>query len=264
MKMNLNKSAYKIVFFGTPEFVSPLLTALAESFDVVKIFRQPLKFDDKTLSELTDLSADFFVVASFGQILPPKLLSIPKIAAVNIHPSLLPLYRGPSPIQSAILNGDPATGVTFIKMDDRVDHGPIIDQFEANIEKGDTFESLAKSLFKKAADVLPEILKNYKESNLKPQNESGATYTKLLTKQDGFVDLSNENSLKIENLKLKTRAYYPWPGVWTRFNLSDKEVIIKFLPNHKLQVEGKTPMSYIDFINGYPKGKLFLRKLSLI
>lgn len=263
--MNSMKSQYKIVFFGTSDFAAgPVLSVLEKNFDVVSSIRQPIKFDEQTLKEFKNLNADFFVVASFGQILPNEILNIPKIASINIHPSLLPKYRGPSPIQSQILNNDTKTGVTFIKMDDEVDHGPILAQIDDEIKNDDTFESLAKRLFEKSANHLFEVLNNYAEDKLIPQNDSLATYTKLLTKTDGYIDASIINN-KSSIINRMIRAYYPWPGVWTKYNLSNKEIIIKLLPNEKVQVEGKKQMSYKDFINGYSAGgKILLEKLKLL
>lgn len=253
----------RIVFFGTPDFVSPALLILKKNFNVITVIRNNKQFDSIINNQSSIINnVDFFVVASFGQILPSKLLNIPKIASINIHPSLLPLYRGPSPIQTAILNGDKKTGITFIRMDEKMDHGPIIEQFEEEILPTDTFESLANRLFQKAARKLPAVITRYNNIKLKIQDESKATYTKLLTKRDGFIDssITNHNSPLINRM---IRAYYPWPGVWTKYNLSNKEVIIKFLPDQKIQVEGKTPMDYIDFINGYEKGKELLSKINL-
>jgi methionyl-tRNA formyltransferase len=255
----------KIVFFGTPDFVNPVLNKLEEKFEVVKKITTPQKMDDQFINELKILNPDIFVVAAYGQILPEKILSIPTHGAINIHPSLLPKYRGPSPIQTAILNGDKKTGVTFIKMDKDIDHGPIIEQFEEDIEDDDTFETLAIKLFQKSADAIDTVIMNYsKDQKGKPQDDSKATFTKTLTKQDGYIDVS---SLEIRNLKLeidrKIRAYFPWPGIWAKFKLNDKELIIKLLPNEQIQVEGKKPMSFKDFINGYPNGKTFLDRLSI-
>ncbi|MBI4097942.1 MAG: methionyl-tRNA formyltransferase, partial [Candidatus Levybacteria bacterium] len=161
----------RVVFFGTPDFVSPVLQKLEEKFEVVEKIREPKQWNNlpagkagETIGELQGLNPDLFVVAAYGQILPDKLLAIPKLGAINIHPSLLPKYRGPSPIQSAILNGDAKTGVTFIKMDEELDHGPIIYQFEETILENDTFESLAKRLFEKSAKVLEHVIKLFTEN----------------------------------------------------------------------------------------------------
>lgn len=119
----------------------------------------------------------------------------------------------------------------------------------------DTAESLYKRLFEIGANLLIKVLTPYLKNNLKPiaQNHKDATFTKHLTRQDGFIDISSPQ-LKIKNLKLKIRAHYPWPGVWTRLRLGygGQSKIIKFLPENKIQVEGKKPMSCQDFANGYP------------
>ena len=173
----------------------------------------------------------------------------------------MPKYRGPTPVQTAILTGDKITGVTIIKLDDKIDHGPLLRQEKEKILDTDTADILYKRLFEKGANLLPKILTEYLNGSLKlqTQNHKEATFTKALTRQDGFIDLSK---LKIENLKLKISAYYPWPGVWTKWKMKNgKWKILKFLPNNKLQVEGKKPVSYKDFLNGYPQLKQQLRKL---
>jgi methionyl-tRNA formyltransferase len=255
----------KIVFFGTPDFVKPVISVLKSNFELVQVINKPEELNRETIEELKTLSPDLFVVGAYGQILPKEVLDIPKLGVINIHPSLLPKYRGASPIQTAILNGDEKTGVSFIKMDEKMDHGPIIYQFEENVLETDTFKSLAERLFAKSAEELEEVINRFSsDSKLTNQDETQATYTKLITRQDGYIDLSK---LEIRNLKLeiarRIRAYFPWPGVWTKYKLSEKELVIKLLPNSQIQVEGKKPMSYKDFMNGYPNGKEFLQKLSL-
>jgi methionyl-tRNA formyltransferase len=236
------------------------------------VIREPRKFDEQFKEELRSIEADVFVVAAYGQILPKDVISIPHMGTINIHPSLLPKYRGASPIQNAILCGDSKTGVSFIKMDEEVDHGPIILQFESDINPEDTFESLAERLFEEAAGKIVEAI-NSNESI--PQDDEKATFTKILTRESGHLNLDN---LEIGNLKLDieraVRAFYPWPGVWFRSVLSNREVVIKLLPNNQktkypnspflIQVEGKKPMSYKDFKNGYEKGGEILERISLI
>lgn len=194
----------KIVFFGAPDFVGPVLKKLEENFEVVEKIRAPQQFNSETIEQLSVLNPDLFVVASYGQILSSKILKIPGLGAINIHPSLLPKYRGPSPIQTAILNGDKKTGVTFIKMDEEIDHGPIISQFEEPILDSDTFEILAKRLFEKSAEILVTVVNHFAENQTtEEQDDSKATYTKTLTKQDGYINLNSTSAFKIENLKLK-------------------------------------------------------------
>ena len=212
----------KIIFFGNTKYsligakiihrelgISLVVTIKSSSVEKFAVeqkipFLVADKLDKTVAQQIKHLNPDLFVVAAYGQILPGELLSIPKLGAINIHPSLLPKYRGPSPIQSAILNGDKKTGVTFIKMDDQIDHGPIIEQFEEEINQTDTFETLAERLFNKSADKIADIINNYQASQTtKPQDDSKATYTKIISRGDGYIDLSSTGSLKIENLKLK-------------------------------------------------------------
>ncbi len=258
----------KIIFFGSSDFVSPILKKLQEKHDVLRVINSPEQLNKELTKQLKRTSPDLFVVASFGKILSSELLEIPKLGSINIHPSLLPKYRGASPVQTAILNGDKLTGVTFIKMDAYVDHGPIIEQFEEPIFDSDTFETLSKRLFKKAADAIEDVMVRFtKDQTGIAQDNSKATYTKLLTKEDGYIDLEK---FQISNFKFQIeramRAFYPWPGVWTKYSLTPPtppKTLIKLLPGEKIQVEGKKPMSYKDFINGYEKGQEFLREIGL-
>ena len=255
----------RIVFFGTPDFVEPVIESLEKNFDLVKVIRNPQQLNSEIIGELKEIKPDLFVVAAFGKILPGEILEIPRLGTMNIHPSLLQKYRGPSPIQSAILNDDKTTGVTIIKMDEKMDHGPILHQSEEQILSDDTFESLAKRLFSLSTNSMVDVIIRYNEITPKIQDDSKATYTNLLTRGDGYLNI---DSLEVGNSKLEieraVRAYHPWPGVWTKFRLNDNEVIIKLLPERMVQVEGKKPMSYKDFKNGYENGKNFLEKLSLI
>ena len=149
----------KVVFFGTPSFVDPVLKALQTNFDVVSVFRSPEHLNNKAIAELRNSNPDLFVVASFGKILSDEVLSIPKHGALNIHPSLLPKYRGPSPIQTTIINGDKKTGVTIIKMDEEVDHGPIISQEALKIYEKDTLRSLEQRVHRLEHKLYPLALR---------------------------------------------------------------------------------------------------------
>ena len=253
----------KTVFLGTPDFVNPVLNKLQEKYEVAECIRKPLSVDSVTIEHLKSLSPDLFVVAAYGQILPQAILDIPKLGAINIHPSLLPKYRGSTPIQTAIRFGDKTTGVSFIKMDEKMDHGPILFQLEEVILETDTFESLANRLFEKSANELEEVITRFiQDQTGTPQKDINASFTKMLKRDDGLFKIDNPPPR--ESLERMIRAYYPWPGVWTNYALVSNEIIIKLLPNKMIQVEGKNPMSYKDFMNGYPHGEEFLRKLSLI
>lgn len=268
-----------IVFFGGRN-VSSVASQLNESFDLslivttdshmVKVaidekvnYTQVLAIDEKLINEIKKLDPEIGIVADFGLIIPQELIDVFPNGIINIHPSLLPIYRGPTPVQTALLNGDIKTGLTIIKIDDELDHGPILFQEERIINPGDTTPLLLKELFERSAQILPDIIEGYMEGEivLEIQDDSKATFTKSLTKQDGYIDV--ENPPESEKLKRMINALAIWPGVWTKYNLSSKEVIIKFHPGGIIHVEGKKPMSYKDFKNGYEKGEELLKKLKL-
>ncbi len=234
-----------VIFFGTPSFVEPIFEALQKHHAVTR-------FNGETIQQLNSQTPDLFIVAAYGKILPHEVITIPKYGSLNIHPSLLPKYRGPSPLQATILNGDTETGVSIIQMDEKMDHGPLLYQEKVALSGDETFESLAVTLFGKAAHALPKVIDEYiKKPNLpKTQNNTDATFTQLIKKEDGYFDAENPPS----NLSRMIRAYYPWPGAFTKLKVKNEKLkIIKLLPNKMIQVEGKKPMSYKDFINGYPE-----------
>lgn len=221
----------KITFLGTPDYVQPIKETLAKNFELVD----------------NPQDADLTVVASYGKILTQEELSAAKFGSINVHPSLLPKYRGATPIQSAILNGDKISGITIIKMDEEVDHGPILYQEEMTFEDTDTFESLSKKTFLRASEILPQLINNYLSGKITPQiqDHSQATFCSRLTKESGYFDINNPPAPEVLNRMI--RAYHPWPGVWTRWNGK----IVKFLPEGKMQMEGKKPLPLKDFLNGY-------------
>jgi len=269
----------KIVFFGS-RHVHNMLNELSDNFDLELVvttdagivnyakteglpYAQVLKIDEKLLKAIKDLEPDLGVVADFGLIIPQTLMDIFPHGIINVHPSLLPLYRGPTPVQTALLNGDSITGISIIKIDEELDHGPIIYQEEYDIKPRDFTEKLLNNLFTRAAEILPDLITEFVDGklNLEVQNDDKATYTNILKKEDGYIDLDNPpEKRKLERL---INALSPWPGVWTKFKLTDKEVIIKLHPMNFIHVEGKKPMSYKDFKNGYEKGEEFLKKLNL-
>jgi len=275
----------KIVFFGSSHHALPTIKALKENFNLTLVvtteksgggvpsFCNKNKLPYVSASSLSGLNSkslilnhksDIAVVADFGLIIPKGILnSFPK-GIINIHPSLLPKYRGPSPVQTAIINGEKITGVSIIKIDETVDHGPILGQIKETILDTDTAKALYERLFAKGTYLLLKVLKQYHDGVLNPiaQNHSKATFTQPLTRQDGYIDVSK---FEIRNSKFeierKIRAYFPWPGVWFKTKLNRTEKIIKLLPDQKIQVEGKKPMSYKDFLNGYPQAKKLLETI---
>ena len=219
---------------------------------------------ETTHYSLQTIDADVGVVAYFGTFIKSDILNKFRLGLLGIHPSLLPKYRGPTPVQTAILNGDKETGITIFKMDEKLDHGPILASEEFEISDEETTHGLHTALFKLGANLLEKTLIDYIEEVLKPvpQDEKEATFTKKLAKQDGFVDINKPPSK--QKLDRMIRAYFPWPTVWTKSIINHQSLIIKFLPQQKIQVEGKNPQSFKDFINGYKEGRSLLKKLQLI
>lgn len=213
------------------------------------------KITDDVIEQIKTFAADFFVVEDYGLLLPEKLLAIPKQAALNIHHSLLPKYRGSSPAPEALLNGEKTTGVSVIMMTKKLDAGDILGQKTYEIKPDDTTDSLLTVLNQLGGELIIPILQNFDEAKVKAvkQDESQVVLTKMMKKEDGYIDPANPP--ETNQLDRMIRAYFPWPTVWTRLSINGQEKIVKFLPGNKLQVEGKTPMSVKDFINGYPELK---------
>jgi methionyl-tRNA formyltransferase len=237
---------------------SPLKTFGAENTIPVM---EVNKITDEIIEQIAALQPDFFVVEDYGLILPANLLKIPKFAALNIHHSLLPKYRGSSPAPTALLYGDKLTGVSILKMTDKLDAGDVIGQQEYEIKPDDTTDSLLTVLNKLGGELIIPILKDYENAKTTVQNENEVVSTKMMKKEDGYIDISNPPTA--EKLDRMIRAYYPWPTVWTKMIINGQEKIVKLLPGKQLQVEGKNAMSMKDFINGYPELKEIIKKLSL-
>jgi len=224
----------------------PVKQLIAERKEQIVIL-QPEKLDSSLKFQVSSLNPDFFVVAAYSKILPKEILNIPKLGSIGVHPSLLPKYRGPTPIQTAILNGETETGVTLYLMDEKVDHGPILAKRELEFPISNfQFPILLKKLAELGGDLLIETLPKFLRGEIKPlaQNETQATYTKKFTAEDGFVDLEKDEPALIER---KIRAFNPEPGVWTikngkRMKILEAQIIDKRLVLKKIQVEGKKPV----------------------
>lgn len=210
-----------------------------------------------------DARFDLAILIAYGKILPQKVLKIPKFGFINIHPSLLPKYRGPTPVQTAILEGEEKTGISIILLDKEVDHGPVLAQKEVKIEKDDNHLSLNEKLATIGSKVLLEILPLYIDGKLKqvPQDHKNATFTQHISKEDGFIDPQNPPDKQMFDRMV--RAYHPWPGVWTRLRQGSgrQAKLIKFLPGGLIQPEGKRKMTKKEFLNGYPKTRELIEKL---
>ena len=268
----------RIVFMGTPEFSVPPLEYLIKSeYQVVGVYTQPdkptgrgrtleqlpvkrvalqhglelfqpvkLRNPDE-VARLAALKPDLILVAAFGQILPQSVLDIPKFGCLNIHPSLLPEYRGATPIPAAILVGDKETGVTIMLMDAGMDTGPIISQIIVGIESDDTTESLTTRLAQAGVRLLGEALPLWFEGSLKPQPQDGskATYTKPVTKDDGTIDWQ----MSAVEISRRIRAFHPWPGCYTWW----QGKLLKVLEAVALHKEGSlTPGKVVDLASGQP------------
>lgn len=182
------------------------------------------------------MQPDIFVVCAYGRILNKKVLSIPKFGTINIHPSLLPQYRGPSPVQYSIKNLDVHTGFTFIKMDEGIDTGDILfNSTPIKIEDKDTTESLTDKIFFSASKKINRSIQNLFDNthSLSKQNNDLATYTKLISKKDGEISW-HETSLQ---LNAKIRAYSKWPGLYTFHNTKK----IKILDLKQTILDSTTP-----------------------
>ena len=228
----------------------------AEENDVTFIEQEKLK-DEAFLEKIKEY--DLFLVASYGKIVPKVILDMPKYGVLNIHPSLLPKYRGPSPLQTQILNDEKNIGVTVMLMDELVDHGPIITQAKVEIENWPINlialkEITAKTGVKLLVDNLDAWIN--KKIEAKEQDHDQATFTKKVEKNDGLLDL--EFGKPYENY-LKTKAYYPWPGTFFFISKGDKKIRVVIKESeytdgifHILKVipEGKNEMGYDDLLRG--------------
>lgn len=297
----------RIVFFGTSDVGLPVLQALAttDEHEVVQVVTSPdafvgrrqelqvtpiaelaeslhlpiqkpeqVKTNPEFLEYLKSLNADIFIVVSYGKILPIELLNIPPLKTLNVHFSLLPKYRGASPIQYALLNGETATGTTIFVLDELVDHGPILAQQGITIDPNDTFPTLAAKLSSLSTELLIGLLPQYEAGTItaQEQNHEQATVTKLIKKDHGHIDWSTMTAQQIINM---LRAYISWPGIWTTWNGQDNFKILEavvakqeevatdeapqdvipcanntFLKLLEVQPSGKKPMSMRDFLNG--------------
>jgi methionyl-tRNA formyltransferase len=323
----------KIVFFGTPDYVVPILEALYKAFKlrsgesptVAVVTQAPKPVGRKQIMEYSpvdnwghkkkilvlfksadlikkQIKADLGVLASYGEIIPNDVISLFPYGILNIHPSLLPNWRGASPIQATIISGEKQTGVSIIKLDPELDHGPILSQFKDEVLESDTTDSLRRRLFSRSAEVLPKLIEAYIEGKIIPkrQDDELATYTYQIKKEDAFIPpeflthtltgttlvTSKWNIPFIKNYYLMPsslslerfiRAMQPWPGCWTNVQLNSKlktknlkrlkilkahlEKTNKPVPNAYclvpdfVQLEGKSPVFWKQFCQGYPEAK---------
>lgn len=244
----------KIVFFGTPAFSTPFLQTLIDDpeTEVVGVVTQPdkpvgrggevqpspikmlalsnhlpvftptyLKTDPKIQETLRYLNADLFVVVAYGKLIPQSILDIPPHGVINVHPSLLPRHRGPSPMQWAIAEGDVFTGVTIMLLDAGMDTGPILSFERIDLSAEETYTTLSQKVQITGSRLLIQTLKRHMNGEIVPlaQDETKATVTHLLDREDGHINWSEP----MEVIERKSRAYIEWPGLWTVWSRTAEE-----------------------------------------
>jgi methionyl-tRNA formyltransferase len=237
-----------VVFFGSPEFAVPALDALARDprFNVLLAVTQPDRPAGRgkhlrppavkraaaelgipvwqpgslrtpgAVAFLKDHPADLYVVSAYGEIFRREVLALPERGVLNIHPSLLPRYRGSAPVQAAILNGESETGVSIIQMVRKLDSGPVLAQSTVPLSGTETAGSLSEQLAEVSGRMIPDVAADWVAGKIHalPQAEELATYTREMTKAEGRIDWRRP-ATEIERL---TRAMNPWPGAWTMFD----------------------------------------------
>lgn len=294
-----------ILFLGTPSFAVPILEELHKNFQIIGVITQPdrpvgrklalapppvkakaielgLKvYQPEKASDIPALvpsSFDFLVTAAYGEYLPTKVLKMAKKDALNVHPSLLPEYRGATPMQSAILDGTKnTTGVSIIRMIKEMDAGPIFAQEKTVIYPDMKYPELEVDCAKLGADLITQVIKNYQSITPADQDNRQASYCKKIDKKDGLINWTEESAYEIYN---KLRAFTPWPGVYTSFK-QQKLSLLEFSTHHldseqapgtvtkdqdhiliqcslgsihvkSVQLAGKKPMDIKSFLNGQP------------
>lgn len=245
---------------------------------------QPEKFNKNIISAIKKIKPDLIIVAAYGKILPKEILEIPGFGSINVHASLLPRFRGPSPIQNALLTGEKETGVTIMLMDEGIDTGDILTWKKIEISADDTLKTLSFKLSESGAGLLLKTILLWIEGKIerKKQEEARATLCQLIERDDGRIFWDE----KAEIIYNKYRALSPWPGTFcfwengdslervkfhkvslqrkdpeTEYRLgevfqSEDEVGVKtsegIIMLNKIQLEGKKPLLIKEFINGYP------------
>ena len=224
----------------------------------VEVLQPKTLKDPAVYSKLLATDNDLFIVASYGKIIPKNILDLPKFQTLNVHPSLLPKLRGPSPVQSAILYEN-ETGVSIMRLDEELDHGPIVAQQKINIPLWPPYEhELEEILARAGGKLLAEIMPDWIEGKIteKEQDHHNATYSVLIKKNDAEINLSDSPETNLR----KIRGFAGWPNAWTKFQSKngDLRVVIKEarIENRELIIERVTPegrkeMTFEEFKHGF-------------
>ncbi len=261
-----------MVFMGSSEFSVPFLAKLAQDVNLVGVVTQPdrpagrgrnFKFspvkstallmgkevfqpekmaDQNSFLKIKKWNPDVIVVVAYGQILKEEILNVPYYGSINVHASLLPRWRGASPIQTAILEGDEITGITIMKMDKGMDTGPVYVNKAVNILADDTSQSLGNTLSVIGADLLAETLPKIVSGKISPQaqEEDKATYCRLIRKDHGALDFSKSAAI----LQRQIRAFYPWPGSFMQLQEKELKIIKAHVEESTETVGGKRLISH--------------------
>ncbi len=293
----------KIIFMATPDFAIPTLQTLFDNHQIVAVYTQqprpakrgmelqktpihikaeelkipvftPSNFkDEQTVKQFKDLDADIAVVYAYGLILPSSILQSPKYGCINIHPSILPKYRGPNPIRSSIINNDEETGVTIMQMDAGMDTGDMLAIEKVSITDETTYDSLCEELSNLGAYLVNEVINHIDQITPTPQDNEDATYTQKISKEDLKINW-NEDAFAIDR---KVRAYYPDLNMYFMYN-GKRYKVISSTPSYKdsikengttlndslliscndstalqineIQAEGKSPLKTAEFLKG--------------
>ena len=281
----------KIVFMGTPHLCIPVLKRIAEDgHEILAVYTQPdrvagrgrrkaisslkeyslsknyqvlqpenFRDNSSEINTLKKFDADIAVVAAYGILLPPDVLSAFRHGCINLHPSLLPKYRGASPVSSAILAGDEYTGVTIIQLDSGLDSGPILSQEKIKLQGDEFCDKLTMELFMLGSKLVSKTISEFATGNIKivQQDHDKATFTGKLSRKDGLIDWTKGS----DGIWKEIRAYNPWPGSHTNFNGKNLKII-----EAEISTKYKLPSGYVSIHGdevyiGTSDGSLNVKKL---
>jgi len=241
------RTKLRVIFMGTSRFAARILNAMLRTdHNIISIYTQdtqkevweiarakgiktsnPKKFDAQILDELKSLKPDLLVVASYGKILPKVVLEIPRFGALNVHPSFLPKFRGPSPLQNAILAGVSEIGTTIMLMNEKVDSGEILAQVKIPIGTKVTYPEILEKSAKISSDLLLKTIPLWVEKKIQPkaQNENQATYCQLIERSDGKINWSDS----AKEIYDRWRALTPWPGIYAFSKIKSRDMRLKLI-----------------------------------
>lgn len=301
----MNAKDIKIIFLGTPQIAATILSGLIKNgYNISSVVTQPDRprgrsdepvkspvktlavehhlslFQPQTKSELEEYivreKPDLAIITAFGMILTGKTVKVPKYGTLNVHPSLLPKYRGPWPVGASILSGDQKTGITIMQVNEKMDEGNIISQVEYPLNGSETTPELTQILANLSVRLLTNTIPKWLDGGIKAikQDHTKASYTKLEKKDDGKIDWEKMSAPEIERM---SRAYAPWPGIYTYFKGKKLDLFDIFVKDVKVKtgevaeengeiligtkngsispayvkIEGRSKIPLTDFVRGH-------------